>query len=132
MLGISYTYCGMLCEGLSGHNVDRGYDLLESLPDDRASRDTNLQISFILPQESIFCYFGILNNGYDPPHKRCLGYSFYVRLAFGSNIVITNWISTTRQILVIIAIELRDVEDLLIFTHFKAIESVGYDVVFTF
>ena len=39
---------------------------------------------------------------------------------------------TFRQILVIVTIELRDVEDLLIVTHFEAIESVGYDVVFTF
>ena len=36
------------------------------------------------------------------------------------------------QILVILAIELRDVENLLIITHLEARESVGYDVVFTF
>ena len=48
------------------------------------------------------------------------------------NIVINNWIRTTRQIRVIVAIDLRDVEDLLIVTDFKAIDSVGYDVVFTF
>ena len=35
------------------------------------------------------------------------------------------------QIRVIVAIEPRDVEDLLVVTHFKARESVGYDVVFT-
>ena len=46
--------------------------------------------------------------------------------------MITNWISTIRQILVILAIELRDVDDILIITHFKARERVGYDVVFTF
>ena len=36
------------------------------------------------------------------------------------------------RIRVIIAIELIDVEDLLIVTHFKARETVGYNVVFTF
>ena len=46
--------------------------------------------------------------------------------------MITNWISAFRQILVILAIELRNVEDLLIVTHFKARESVGNEVVFTF
>ena len=45
--------------------------------------------------------------------------------------MITNRISAIRQILVIVAIELRDVEDLLIVTLFKAIESVGNDVVFS-
>ena len=43
-----------------------------------------------------------------------------------------NWISVFRQILVIVAIELRDVEDLLIVTYFKVRESVGNDVVFSF
>ena len=52
-------------------------------------------------------------------------------LCFG-NIVITNWISAIRQILVIVAIELRDVEDLLIVTYFKAIERSSCDAVFTF
>ena len=83
MLGISYTRRGMLCEGLSSKNVDRGYALFESFPDDRASRDTNLQFSFVVPQVIILCYFGIPNNGFDRPHKRCLEYSIYVRLAFG-------------------------------------------------
>ena len=46
--------------------------------------------------------------------------------------MITNWISAVRQILFIVAIELRYVEDLLIFTHFKVIESFGNDVVLTF
>ena len=45
--------------------------------------------------------------------------------------MITNWISAIRKILVIVAIELIDVEDLLIVTHFKARESIGNDVVFT-
>ena len=44
--------------------------------------------------------------------------------------MITNWISTIRQIRVIVAIDFRDVEDLLIVTYFKARESVGSDVVF--
>ena len=46
--------------------------------------------------------------------------------------MITNWISAIRQIIVILAIEIRDVEDILIVIHIKARESVGYDVVFTF
>ena len=46
--------------------------------------------------------------------------------------MITNWISAIRQILVIVAIELRDVEDLLIVTFLKAREILGNDVVFTF
>ena len=46
--------------------------------------------------------------------------------------MITNWIGAVGQILVIVAIELRDVEDLLIVTLFKARESVGNDVVFSF
>ena len=46
--------------------------------------------------------------------------------------MITNWISAVRQILVIVAIDLRDVEDFLIVTHFKPRESVGNDVVLYF
>ena len=83
MLGISYIRLGMLCEVLSSKNVDIGYDLFEYLWDDRASRDTNLQFSFIVPQVSIFFYFGILNDGFDRPHERYQGYSLYVRLSFG-------------------------------------------------
>ena len=45
--------------------------------------------------------------------------------------VITNWIGAVRQILVTAAIEFRDVEDLLIWTLFKARESVGNDVIFS-
>ena len=44
--------------------------------------------------------------------------------------MIMNWIRTIRQIRVIVAIELRDGEDLLIVAYFKARESVGYDVFF--
>ena len=44
----------------------------------------------------------------------------------------TNWISAVRQIFVIVAIELIEVEDLLIVTHFKARESVGNDVDLSF
>ena len=36
------------------------------------------------------------------------------------------------QILVILAIELIDVEDILIVTNFKARESVGYDIFLNF
>ena len=46
--------------------------------------------------------------------------------------MITNRINTFRQIHVIVATDLRYVEDLLIVTNFKARESVGYDVVFAF
>ena len=42
-----------------------------------------------------------------------------------------NRIGAVRQILVIIAIEFRDVEDLLIWTILKARESVGKDVMFS-
>ena len=45
--------------------------------------------------------------------------------------MITNWISAVRQILVDVAIELRYVEDLLIWTLLKARESVGNDVIFS-
>ena len=46
--------------------------------------------------------------------------------------MITNWIIAIRHILVIVAIELRDVEDLLIVTLSKARESVSNDVVLSF
>ena len=46
--------------------------------------------------------------------------------------MIKNWMSTIKDIIVIVSIELIDVEDLLIITHIKTIESVGYNVVFTF
>ena len=46
--------------------------------------------------------------------------------------MITNWIGAVRKILFIVAIDLRDVEDLLIVTLLKARESVGNDVVFSF
>ena len=65
MLGIFYTRRGLFCKGLSSQNVDGGYALIEYHPDDRASRDTNLQFSFVVPQVSIFFYFGILNDGFD-------------------------------------------------------------------
>ena len=46
--------------------------------------------------------------------------------------MITNWIGAVRQILVIVVIELRYVEDILIVTIFVARESVRNDVVFSF
>ena len=46
--------------------------------------------------------------------------------------MITHWIGAVRQILVIIAIEFRDVEDILIWTLLKAKKSVGNDVIFSF
>ena len=82
MLGISYTLHGLLCEGLSSQNVDGGCALFESLLDDRSSHDTNLQFSFVGPGVSIFCYFGIINNSFDRPHKRGQGYIIYVILDF--------------------------------------------------
>ena len=82
MLGISYTRRGMLYEGFYSKNVDRGCALFEFLLVDRASHDINLQFSSVVPQERIFCYFGILNDGFDCPHERCRGYSLCVRLAF--------------------------------------------------
>ena len=39
--------------------------------------------------------------------------------------MITNWIGAVRQILVIVAIDLRDIEDLLIVTLFKAREALA-------
>ena len=71
MLGISYTRPGLLCEGLSSQNVDGGYALCESILDDRAYGETNLQFSSVVPQVSIFCYSGILNDGFHCPHERC-------------------------------------------------------------
>ena len=82
MLGIYYTRRGLLCEGLYSQNVDGGCALLEFLLYDRVSNDTNLQFSSVVPQVSIFCYFGILNDGFDRSHERCIGYSLCVRLAF--------------------------------------------------
>ena len=76
----SYTRYGLLCKGLSSKNVDGEYALCESLKDDRASCDTNLQFYFVVLWVSIFCYFGILNDGFDRPHERYRGYSIYVRL----------------------------------------------------
>ena len=52
-------------------------------------------------------------------------------MCFGK-IVITNLISAIRQIFVILDIYIRDVEDILIVTHFKSRKSVVYDVLFTF
>ena len=68
MLGIYYTRRGLLSKELSSKNVDGGYSLFDSIPDDRAYHDTYLQFSFVVPQVSIFFYFGILNNGFDRHH----------------------------------------------------------------
>ena len=53
-LDTSYTRSELLCEGLSIQNFGRGCVMRESLLDDRASRDTNLKFSFVVPQVSIF------------------------------------------------------------------------------
>ena len=71
MLGISCTHRGLLCKGLSSQNIYGECALLESLLDDRGSRDANLQFSSVVPQVSIFFYFGILNNGFDCPQFHC-------------------------------------------------------------
>ena len=42
------------------------------------------------------------------------------------------WFDAYLKIFVIVAIEIRDVKDILIVTNFKARESVGNDIVFTF
>ena len=80
MLEISCTRRVLLCEGLSSQSVDGGYVLFGSPLDDRASHDTHLQFSSVVPLVSIFCYFGILDNGIFHPHERCRGYSLCVRL----------------------------------------------------
>ena len=82
MLDTSYTRRGLLCEGLSNQNVDGGYSLCKSLPDDRAYRDTNLEFSSVVPWVSTFCCFIILNDVFDHPPKRCRAYSLYLRLTF--------------------------------------------------
>ena len=82
MLGIYYTRCGLLCEGLSSQNVDGGYGLCKSLPDDRAYCGTNIQFCFVVTQVSMSCYFGILNDSFGRPHERCRGYSLFMRLVF--------------------------------------------------
>ena len=82
MLGTSYTPRGLLCEGLSSQNVDGGCALFEFILDDRAYHDTNLQFSSVVPQVSIFCYFGILYYGLCCPQTKCRGYSICLRLAF--------------------------------------------------
>ena len=46
--------------------------------------------------------------------------------------MITNWIDAVRQFLVIVAIELRDVQNILIWDIFKARESIINDVVLSF
>ena len=82
MLINSYTSYGLLCEGLSSQNFDGEYAMCQSLQDDIASHDSNLQFSFVVPWVSISCYFGILNDGFDRPHERCQGYSLDVRPDF--------------------------------------------------
>ena len=82
MLGTSYARRGLLCQGLSSKNVDGGCALLEFILDDRASNDTNIKFSSVVPQVSIFFYFRILYDGIYRPHERCRGYSICVRLAF--------------------------------------------------
>ena len=71
MLDTSCTRRGLLCKGLSSQNVDGGCALFEFLLDDRASHDTNLQFSSVVPEVNIFCYSGILDDGLYRPHERC-------------------------------------------------------------
>ena len=81
-LDTSYTRRGLLCKVLSSQSVDGGCVLSGSPLDDRASHDTNLLFSSGVPQVSIFCYLGILDDGLYRPHERCRGYSLCVRLDF--------------------------------------------------
>ena len=73
---------GLLCEGLSNQSVDGCCVLFRSPLDDRASHYTNLQFSSVVPEVNIFCYSGILDDGICRLHKKCRGYSLYVRLVF--------------------------------------------------
>ena len=81
-LDTSCTRRGLLCEGLSSQNVDEGCVMFGSPLDDRASRDTILQFSSVVPEVNIFCFSGILDDGLCRPHEKCRGYSLYVRLVF--------------------------------------------------
>ena len=45
----SYTRRGLLCEGLSSQSVDGGCALFGSTLDPRASHDTNLHFSSVVP-----------------------------------------------------------------------------------
>ena len=76
MLGTSYIRCGLLCEGLSSQNFDGEYALCKSLTDDRASYDTDLPFSLLVPQVSIFFYFGILTMVLIAPSKGVEGIVF--------------------------------------------------------
>ena len=82
MLDISYKRRGLLYKGLSSQNADGGCALFGFLLYDRASHDTNLQFSSVVPEVNIFCYSGILDDGLYRPHERCRGYSLCVRLVF--------------------------------------------------
>ena len=48
-LGTSYTRRVLLCEVLSIQSVDGGCAMFEAPLDDRASHDTNLQFSSVVP-----------------------------------------------------------------------------------
>ena len=73
---------GLLYEGLSNQSVDGWCVLFGSPLDDRASHDTILQFSSVVPEVNIFFHSGILGDGLCCPHKKCRGYSLYVRLPF--------------------------------------------------
>ena len=69
-LDTSCTRRGLLFKGLSSESVHGGCVLFGSPLDDRASHDTTLQFSSIVPEVNIFCYSGILNNGICRPKKK--------------------------------------------------------------
>ena len=52
-LDTSCTRCGLLYEGLSNKSVDGGCVLFRSPLDDRASHDTNLQFSSVVPEVNL-------------------------------------------------------------------------------
>ena len=70
-LDTSCTRRGLLYEGLSSKSVDGGCVLLGYPLDVRASHDTNIQFSSVVPEVNIFCYSGILDDGLCRPHEKC-------------------------------------------------------------
>ena len=70
-LDTSCTRRGLLCEGLSSQSFDGGCVLFGSPLDERASHDTNLQFSSVVPEVNIFCFSGILDDGFCRPHEKC-------------------------------------------------------------
>ena len=70
-LDTSCTRRGLLCKGIPSQSVDGGCVPFGSPLDDRASHDTILKFSSIVPEVNIFCYSRILDDGLCRPHERC-------------------------------------------------------------